>query len=247
MHPLRRLIVPLLLLTAIIAFGVVGYTTLEGFSLLEAFYMVVITLSTVGFREVRELDAQGKILTIGIILFGVGTVAYTVGQFIEIMVEGHIVGYRRRKRMETKIKDIRDHYIICGFGRVGHEVAKNFKAQGVPFVVIDSKPEIAEELNGFGVLYIIGDASSDEALEAAGVLHAKGLIAASDSDVTNVFVTLSSRVLNPKLYIVARASFIESEKKLKKAGANKVISPYFIAGQKMAAMAVKPEHEGLNV
>ncbi len=240
MNPLRRLIIPILILIAIMVFGAMGYTLLEHTSLLDAIYMVVITLSTVGFREVAPFDVPGKVLTICIILVGVGTVAYTVGQFIEILVEGQVVGYRRRKRMEKKISELKDHYIICGYGRVGHEVAKGFLAQKTPFVVIDSKPETADDLNGSGTPYIIGDASSDENLEAAGIKRAKGLVASSDSDVTNVFVTLSARVLNPKLYIVGRASFVESEKKLKKAGADRVISPYFIAGQRMASMALKP-------
>ncbi len=239
-NPFARLIIPICILIAIMVFGVMGYTLLERTSLLDAIYMVVITLSTVGFREVAQFNTAGKILTICIILTGIGTVAYTVGQFIEIVVEGQIVGYRRRKRMEKKIREFKGHYIICGYGRVGHEVAKSFKGHKIPFVVIDSKSEMVQELNGFDTPYIIGDASSDEALEAAGIRSAKGLVAASDSDVTNVFVTLSARVLNPKLYIVARASFMESEKKLKKAGADRVISPYFIAGQRMASMALNP-------
>ncbi len=240
MNPFRRLIVPFGILFIIIIAGILGYSVLEGFSLLESVYMVVITLSTVGFKEVRELGPYGKFLTIGIIIMGVGTVAYTVGQFVEIMVEGQIIGYRRRKRMEKKTKELKNHYIICGFGRVGHQVAEGFRAHKVPFVVIDAKPETTEELEDSGIPYIIGDASSDEALEGAGIRQAKGLVAANDSDVANVFVTLTARVLNPKLYIVARAAQMESEKKLKKAGANRVISPYFIAGQRMATMALKP-------
>jgi voltage-gated potassium channel len=240
MNPLSRLIIPFLMLLVVMTIGVVGYTMLEGFSLLEALYMVVITLSTVGFKEIRELGDGGKILTISIIVMGVGTVAYAVGQFIEIVVEGQIVGYRRRKRMEKKIKELKNHFIICGFGRVGHRVADSLKAHKIPFVIIDAKPETVDELGDTNVPYLIGDASSDELLEAAGVRTAKGLVAANDSDVANVFVTLTARVLNPKLYIVARSAQIESEKKLKKAGANRVISPYFITGQRMATMVLKP-------
>jgi len=240
LNPFGRLIIPLFLLFLIIAIGVTGYYFLEGIPLLDSFYMVVITLSTVGFREVRELGTAGKVLTIGMIIMGVGTVAYTVGQLIEIVVEGQIIGYRRRRRMESNIKELKNHFIICGFGRVGHEVAENLRAHKIKFVVIDMKPDTATELNELGEPYIIGDASSDEALEAAGVKTARGLVAANDSDVANVFVTLTARVLNPKLYIVARSSCLESEKKLKKAGANRVISPYYIAGQRMATMVLKP-------
>lgn len=240
MNPFGRLVIPLAILAMIVTLGVFGYMKFEHVTLLDAVYMIVITLSTVGFKEVVPFDVPGKVITICIIITGVGTMAYTVGQIIEMMVEGQVIGYRRRRRMEKKIHELKDHYIICGYGRVGHEVAKGFATQKIAFVVIDSKAETAQELNGSGVPYIVGDASSDETLEAAGVRGAKGLVASSDSDVTNVFVTLSARVLNPKLYIVARASYVESEKKLKKAGADRVISPYFIAGQRMASMALKP-------
>jgi len=240
MNPLRRLVLPFLVLFGLICAGMLGYTRLEGFSLTESLYMVVITLSTVGFGEVRALGLQGKMLTMGIIVVGVGTFAYMAAQFVEMIVEGQIVGYRRRRRMEKKLRELKNHFIICGFGRVGHQVGESLRAHKVPYMIIDAKPETADELAETGIPYIIGDSSSDEVLEEAGVRSAKGLVAANDSDVANVFVTLTARVLNPKLYIVARASQLESEKKLKKAGANRVISPYFIAGQRMASMALKP-------
>jgi len=239
-NPFNRLIIPFALLFATIFVGILGYTMLEEFSVFQAIYMVVITLSTVGFREIRPLSFQGQLLTISIIIMGVTTVAYTAGKFIEIIVEGEIVGYRRRKRMERKTKELRNHFIICGYGRVGHQVGEVFQAHKIPFVVIDSKPETSDELEGTGIPYAVGDASSDDILETVGVRRAKGLVAANDSDVANVFVCLTARVLNPKLYIVARSSHLESEKKLKKAGANRVISPYFISGQRMATMVLRP-------
>jgi voltage-gated potassium channel len=217
-----------------------GYTLIEGWTFLEAVYMLVITLFTVGFHEVRELSAAGRILTMLIIISGVGTAIYTVGQLGEMIVEGQIVGYRRRRRMEKKIKDMKDHYIICGFGRVGHQVAEEFATAKVPYVIIDSKPRTAEELEAKGVPYLIGDMTSDEKLEEGGIKKAKGLIACADSDVANTFVTLSARALNRDLYIVARASEKETEEKLKMAGANRVISPYFISGRRIAALAIHP-------
>ena len=240
MNPLRRLIPPAIALLVVITIGVAGFIYIEGWSFVESIYMVVITLSTVGFNEVRELSSVGRLLTVFIIVLGVGTVAYTVGQLIELMVEGQIIGFRRRVRMEKDISTLSDHYIICGFGRVGHQVAEELKAEKIPFVVIDSKAKTADELTQVGIPHIIGDVTSDENLEKAGIKSAKGLIACADSDTANVFVTLSARSLNPKLHIIARASETESERKLKKAGADRVISPYLIAGRRMAATALRP-------
>jgi len=240
MNPLRRLIIPGVILAVLIVGGTLGYKYLEGWPLIDAFYMVVITLSTVGFREVHALNFVGKILTMGIIICGVGTAVYTLGQAIEIIVEGEIVGFRRKTKMDKIISEMRNHYIICGYGRVGHQVAHEFLAEKRPFVVIDSKPETAAELEGQNIPYIIGDITSDEQLEEGGIRAAKGLIACADSDTANVFVTLSARVLNPKLFIVARASQKETEEKLKKAGADRVLSPYFIAGRRLATLAVMP-------
>jgi voltage-gated potassium channel len=240
MNPLRRLIIPIIILTVLLIGGTLGYRYLEGWPLLDALYMVVITLSTVGFREVYPLSHIGKFLTMGIIVCGVGTAVYTLGQAIEIMVEGEIIGFRRKRKMDRIISEMRDHYIICGYGRVGHQVAHEFLAEKKSFVIIDSKPETAKEMEALNIPYIIGDITSDEQLEEAGIRAAKGIIACADSDTANVFVTLSARVLNPKLFIVARASQKETEEKLRKAGADRVISPYFIAGRRMASMVVKP-------
>ncbi|MFC1496755.1 potassium channel family protein [Candidatus Margulisiibacteriota bacterium] len=239
-HPLRRLIGPILILIYIIIAGVFGYVIVEKVPFVDALYMVVITVSTVGFREVIELSVAGKLLTMGLILFGVGTVAYTAGQVVELIMEGQIVGFRRRQVMEKRIAELKDHYIICGFGRVGKQVAEDFQSEKTPFVVIDSRPEITEELEGSSLAFIVGDIASDEILEKAGIRKAKGIIASADSDAANVFVTLSARVLNPEIYIVARSASKDSENKLRKAGANRVLTPYLIAGRRMAAMVQKP-------
>jgi voltage-gated potassium channel len=175
-----------------------------------------------------------------IIVAGVGSAIYLAGQAVEIIVEGEMTGYRKRKRMDKKISQMKQHYIICGFGRVGHQVAQAFESSKVPFVVIDEKKETLDELEGKNVPIIIADATSDSILIEAGIRSAKGLIACSDSDVANVYVTLSARVLNPQLNIVARAGFKDTEKKLIMAGADRVISPYFISGVRMAALAIRP-------
>lgn len=240
MNPFKRLIAPGLILIVIIALGIAGYMNIEGWSFIESLYMITITLSTVGFREVHTLSEAGRLLTIGVIIFGVGTVAYTVGKLVEIVIEGQIIGYRRKRVMEKQIAEMKNHFIICGFGRVGHQVASEFIEEKIKFVVIDSKPETATELEPQGIPYIVGDMSSDENLEKAGIKKAKGLVGCADSDIANVFVTLSAKVLNPGIFIIARASSKESEEKLKKAGAHRVMSPYLVSGRRMASMAVKP-------
>jgi voltage-gated potassium channel len=239
-HPFRRLLPPGVILLGIVVVGTVGYVFLEHWTILQSIYMVVITIFTVGFQEVRPLSPTGEILTMFIIISGVGTAIYAAGKAVDIIVEGEMTGYRRRKRMDKKIKEMKNHYIICGFGRVGHNVAQVFESSGIPYVVIDSKKETLEELDERNVPTIIGDATSDSILLEAGIQSAKGLIACSDSDVANVYVTLSARVLKPNLNIVARAGIKDTEKKLLMAGANRVISPYFMAGVRMAALVTRP-------
>ena len=240
MHPLRRLLPALALLTIITAIGIAGYVVIEGWTLTEAAYMLVITLFTIGYEEVHPLSTTGMYLTMLVIVTGVGTSIYLAGQAVEIIVEGEMFGYQRKKRMAREISGMKDHYIICGYGRVGHQVAEAFEQSKVRYVVIDAKPETKDELEPRGIPNIIGDATSDDTLMEAGIQRARCLIACSDSDVANVYVTLSARALSPPLYIVARAGVRDTEKKLMMAGANRVISPYFIAGRRMAAMATRP-------
>jgi voltage-gated potassium channel len=230
----------MMFLAIVVVIGILGYMFIEKWTALDSVYMIVITLSTVGFGEVHPLSPAGRIFTIFIIVGGVGSAIYAAGQIVEIIVEGEMTGYRKRKHMDKKIREMKDHYVICGFGRVGHQVAQVFETWQVPFVVIDPKKESRDELEAKGVPVLIGDATDDTVLMAAGIDRAKGLIACSDSDVANVYITLSARQLNPSLNIVARAGLQETEKKLTMAGANRVISPYFLSGVRMAAMATRP-------
>lgn len=227
-------------LAIIAVIGVLGYRFIEKWTFLDSVYMTVITLFTVGFKEVSPLSPAGKIFTIFIIVAGVGSAIYAAGQVVEIIVAGEMMGYRKRRNMERKIREMKGHHIVCGFGRVGHQVAQAFEEWRVPFVVIDPKKESLDELDARGIPVLIGDATDDAVLTAARIGDAKGLIACSDSDVANVYITLSARQLNPGLNIVARAGLKDTEKKLTMAGANKVISPYFISGVRMAAMATRP-------
>ncbi len=240
MHPFRRLLPALLLLSTIATIGACGYMLLESWSFLDAIYMVVITLFTIGFNEVHPLSPPGKTLTMFIAVSGVGTAIYAAGRAVEIIVEGEMSGYQKRKRMDKKIGELKQHYIICGYGRVGHQVAQEFETAKVSYVVIDTKPETTSQLGPKGVPHINGDATSDDILIEAGIRTARGLVACSDSDVDNVYVTLSARALNPALRIVARAGLRDTEKKLKMAGADRVISPYFISGMRMAALTTRP-------
>jgi voltage-gated potassium channel len=239
-NPFRRLLPAGAILLIVIAIGLTGFMVIEHWSFLESVYMVVITLTTIGFQEVHPLSAAGRILTMIIAVAGVGSALYAAGQTVEIIVEGEILGYRKRAKMNRRIMEMQNHYLVCGYGRVGHQVAADFNAAKVPYVVIDSKPETVSELEPKGIPHLIADATSDSVLEEAGISKAKGLVACSDSDVTNVYVTLSARALNPVLYIVARAGRRETENKLKMAGADHVISPYLISGRRMAAMVTRP-------
>ena len=228
MNPFKRLIPTLIILLFVVVIGTIGYHVIEGWSFLDSLYMVVITLFTVGFQEVHSLSQPGKLFTILIIVAGVGAAVYAGTQLVEIIIEGEILGYGRRRKMDKKIKGLKNHYIICGYGRTGHQVGAEFDTARVSYVVVDQKQEIEEELGLKDTPYIVGDITSDDNLIEAGIESARGLIAAADSDVANLYVTLSARVLNPNLYIVARASEIEAEKNLVMAGANRVIAPYYI-------------------
>jgi len=237
---LRRLKAALLVLAAILVIGTVGYMLIEGFVFIDAFYMTVITVATVGFEEVHQLSQAGELFTILIILLGVGALGYTVGVVAEFMVEGHLLGLVEVRRLETRLSELKDHYILCGYGRVGEEVARSFSDARVPFVVIEMKDERVAECVGEGNLCFKGDATQDEVLTRAGIERARGLVCAVDTDADNVFVVLSARTLNPQIMIVARSNEVESEAKLAKAGADRVLSPAAIDGRRMANLLVKP-------
>ncbi|MDI6731834.1 MAG: NAD-binding protein, partial [Candidatus Margulisbacteria bacterium] len=185
MNPLRRLIIPGIILLLVVGAGLLWYTGYERWSLLDAGYMLVITLFTIGFEEVHALSDPGRIFTMLLIITGVGTALYSVGQFGEMIVEGHIFGYRRKKRMEKRLHSIKDHYIISGFGRVGHQVLGDLVAAKIPCAVVDVKISTADELESKGVPYIVGDPTANGNLEIAGVKRAKGLIACADNDMEN--------------------------------------------------------------
>lgn len=236
----RRIESALLALGIITVVGVLGYMVFEGWSFADALYMTVITLTTVGYREVRPLDATGQLWTMALLITGVGTLFYAAVSSVELVVEGTIRGYFGRRRMEAAIRKLNGHYILCGYGRVGRQVAAEFALDDVPFVVIEQEPETVEECVEKGYLVLLGEASDDDVLEEAGLRRARGLVAAVDSDADNVFVVLSARKLNPELHIVARASSDESAAKLEIAGADRTLSPYAVGGRRLASLATQP-------
>lgn len=213
---------------------------IERWSFLDALYMTVITLGTVGFKEIHDLSDTGKIFTMLLIVVGVSVIGYIVGSLAQIMFEGQIQRIVGRKRVEKMIDALKDHYIICGFGRIGSLICKEFKANDLPFVIVEKSSETAEKLDEEGYLHMRGDATLDESLLKAGIKRAKGLISVVTSDTENVYITLTARGLNPDLYILARSGEEGSDIKLKRAGANKVVSPYSIGGSRMAQSILRP-------
>jgi voltage-gated potassium channel len=240
MDPVRRLCLAIAALIAVIVLGTLGYSLIEGWQAFDALYMTVITLATVGFKEVHELSPEGKAFTIVLIICGTGIIAYTLSSLLQFTLEGQLRKILGRKKVESRISKLRNHYIICGFGRIGHLICREFQSRPTPFVIVEKDPHHIERLDREGYLYVEGDATDDETLQAAGIDHAKGLITAVTSDTDNVYITLTARGLNPKLFILARAGEEGSEKKLMRAGASKVISPYTIGANRMAQAILRP-------
>jgi voltage-gated potassium channel len=238
--PERRLITSVLLLLSLLVLGIVGYMLIEGWSFLDAVYMTVTTVTTVGFREVKPLGDGGRIFTIFLILFGVGVAFYILTSLVALVVEGDLGLALGLRRMKGKIEALRDHYILCGFGRVGEEIARDLVARGVRFVIVDSNPEALERARKQDYLLVEGDASSDAILLEAGIERARCLLAASDSDSGNTYIVLTAKALNPRLFVVARAGQRGSATPMLRAGAERVISPYSIGGRRMALSALQP-------
>ena len=236
----RRVLWGLVALFAIVTIGIVGYVAIEGWSFLDALYMTIITITTVGYGEIHPLSSGGRIFTIFLVIGGVGGALYTLTVFIEYLIEGQFGTALGRRRMRAEIARLRGHFILCGYGRVGEEIARTFKEEGAPFIVIDIHPDCIAHLEHDGYLYLQGDATSDEVLKEAGIEHARGLVAAVGSDADNTYITLSARGLRPDLFIASRASDEESEKKLKRAGADRTISPNRIGAVRMAQLVLRP-------
>ena len=236
MSYIRRIELALLALLGVVFAGTIGYVLL-GFSLLDAVYQTVTTITTVGFREVRPLDSTGKIFTIALIIAGVGTALYTFSVVLETLVEGHLRQLLGRRRMDRDIARMSGHAIVCGWGRVGRAVGAYLAGQGAQVVVVDIDPE---RTAATPYPALTGDVTDDEVLRRAGIMQARALIAAINTDAQNVYVTLSARALRPDLVIIARARTEASEPKLLRAGATRVVNPQRIGGHRIAAAALQP-------
>ncbi len=236
---LRHIRIAIILVLGVLTLGIVGYMLIERFSFVDALFTTVDMMSTVG-AAAHPLSDHGRLLTIGIIILGVGALFYTFGATMEFIIEGHLGKAIGRRIMDRKIAALRNHCIICGFGRVGSRIAEEFAAARKPFVVIDEIEATVQHCIQKGYLAIQGDAASDDVLRESGIQHAQALLVATDQDANNIYITLSARNLNPNLLIVSRANHDETIAKLKRAGADRVLSPYAIAGHRMANVALQP-------
>jgi voltage-gated potassium channel len=223
----------------VIVGGTFGYMIVEGWGFLDALYMTVLTISTVGYGEVHPLSVTGKFLSILIILLGVGSMGFAVGTAGRLMLENRIKAVLGRRFMKS-IQKLQNHYIVCGFGRMGRIICEELAEKGISLVVLENDDEVLEEIERLGYPYMKADATSDEELLAAGIDRATGLVSVVTDDAQNVFIVLTARGLNPKLKIVARSAAEETIKKLVRAGANKVVSPYFLGGHRIAQAIMRP-------
>lgn len=239
-NPVRRLQVTLLTLLLLIVYGTLGYMLLADMTLTEAVYMTAITITTIGFGEIRPLDDVGRLFTITVIIFGVGIATTAITEGIRIALEPVVWLSLQRRRMGRQLMAIENHYIICGYGRVGRQVLRDFRARHVPCVIVDNDPENEQRLLEDRVAHVIGDATREEALMEAGIKRARGLVSVLTNDADNIMTVLTARLLNPNLKIVARVVRQESEKKLRLVGADQVINPYQIGGHRLALSLLRP-------
>lgn len=238
---LRRLFIAVALLFVLIGLGVIGYRQLMGWKLIDCLYMTVITIGTVGFREIAPLTPEAQLFTIFLIFGGLAVGGYAFGNIAAFFTEGQLNNILKGRRMVWEITNLKDHVIVCGYGKIGREVCRQLTAVGHPFIVIDKDESKIDEALEQDILAVIGDASEDEVLLKVGVRNARALVSAISDDSANVYLVLTARALNEKLYIVARGADETARKKLLRVGANQVVSPFEIGARRMAAYAVKAE------
>lgn len=229
-----------LMLVTLLSTGTLGYIFIEGWRPLDALYMTVITVATIGYGELKPLSDAGREFTMAIIVMGVGFFAYSINVLTEAAVEGRIKDIFNQRRMQKAISKLENHFIICGCGRIGRTILEMLLREGIPAVVIESNATVISELEEAGYLVIVGDATSEEVLQHAGISRARGIVCVLQSDADNVYITLTARLLNPSVFIIARASDRKAERRIYQAGANKVISPYEIGARRMGMAILKP-------
>jgi voltage-gated potassium channel len=236
----NRLALAFLSFLVLILIGTLGYHWLEEMDMVDSLYMTVITISTVGFGEVRELSHLGRMFTIGLILGGGIIVAYSLSASAEFLMSGEWRRILERRRHSRMLSDLSDHVIVCGFGRVGRRVSIELKQEDVPFIIVDTDAERVEHAWELGYVAVVGNAANEQMLQEAGVEKARALMAVVSSDAENVFIILTARSLNPDLQIIARANYEDSEPKMIRAGADRTIVPYTISGKRMVTMLMRP-------
>jgi voltage-gated potassium channel len=235
----RTAFIPLALIV-LVAGGTLGYMAIEGWGVLDSLYMTVITISTVGFAEAHPLSPAGKVFTSFVILAGVGTAVYTFTRLGQLVLEGELVDIVGRRRMRSELQKLSGHFIICGYGRIGKPVAEGMKRDGLAFCVVDRDPEQEQDLRTRDYLYAIGDSTDEDVLRMVGVERAGALLALLPSDADNLYLTISAKSLNPAIRVIARALDERAEMKLKRGGADRVVSPYAMAAARVLSAAVKP-------
>jgi voltage-gated potassium channel len=241
MNNTKHLVISILLMLIVASFGTVGYVIIEGWNVLDALYMTVITLATVGYGEVHPVSFMGRIFTILLIFLGVGFTLYVISAIVQFVLEGQIREIFGRRRLDKKIAKLRNHYIVCGYGRIGRVLCKTLMEQPLDLVVIEKNEDRVPVMDEDKVLYISGDCIDRENIIKAGIEHAKGFIAVLATDSDNVFLILTARQLNPDVYILARSSKNESKAILLSAGADYVESPYDIGAASLAQKIIRPE------
>ncbi|RJP81997.1 MAG: potassium channel protein [Desulfobacteraceae bacterium] len=240
METTKYFISSIILSLLILAFGTAGYMYIENWDFLDALYMTVITVTTVGFGEINQIGKYGRIFTMLLIFSGAGFFLYVGGLFMQFIVEGRVRAILGRRRLDKKIHRLKNHYIVCGYGRIGRVLCENLKTKPVDLVVIEKDEAHIPAMERDDVLYICGDASEEVYLQQAGIERAKMLVAALATDTDNVFLVLTARQMNPNIFIMARASSNKTKSKLLAAGANKVESPYDIGAVSMAQRIIRP-------
>lgn len=236
----NKVVLALTTFVMVLGGGTLGYMLIEGWDFHDSLFMTITTVSTVGYGEVHPLSRAGELFSMGLILVGVGSVLYFLTMITQWVVEGKLRQVMGRRSLERKIRSLKDHYIICGYGRIGAQVADMLAEKHVGMVVIDTSEEATRRLEAAGIHYVLGSATEDESLLAAGIDRARGLVATVSSDADNVYIVLTAKGMRPDLFIIARATEPGSERKLKRAGADKVVSPYFIGARRIAQTVLRP-------
>ena len=236
----NQLLISICMSVVLIGFGCLGYIVIEGWGFMDALYMTIITLATVGYSEVHAISGAGRIFTLVLIILGVGYFLYVVGNIIQFLVEGRIRAVLGRRKLDSQINRLNGHYIICGYGRIGRVLTRYLTQKYIDVVVIERSERRVPRMDSDGILYLVGEATDEGILEKAGIYRAKGLVTAVATDADNVFLVLTAKQLNPEIFIVARAELNSTKRTLLAAGADKVISPYDIGARRIAHAILRP-------